>query len=104
MSRHWFAGTAASVALGCAPLGPASLEGLGAPYPSVAAARAAADSAGTSVLFVVDTVVYNTSNILPRDREVARVRLVRASPRGCGSGPCYSVVFIETRRPQWTPP
>jgi len=90
----------------CAPIGPATREGFGVPYPSLAAARAAADSAGVPILIAVDTIVLSESDSPPPDRDIARVRLLRGRPDGCATEarvrvPCPSVIFIETRRPQW---
>jgi hypothetical protein len=92
----------------CAPLGPASREGLGVPVVSLAAARAIADSIGTPVWVVVDTLVLLPAEPLPTPREIARVRLVRGRRDGCRVAPgqaegCPTVIFVETRRPPWTP-
>ncbi len=97
---------AAVLAGGCfAPIGPATRENLGVPYPSLAAARLAVDSAQTALIIVVDTLVFTGNDPMPAPRDIARVRLVRNRPT-CGrqNFACPSIIWVETRRPQWTPP
>lgn len=95
-----------SAEVDAAPIGPATREGFGVPYPSLAAALAAVDSLQSGLVIVVDTIVLSEGEARPTPDEIARVRLVRNHYR-CGATArslgCASIIWIETKRPQWIP-
>ena len=105
-SDHTQSAQAPSLGANDSPVGPATREGFGVPYPSLAAARAAVDSLQSGLIIVVDTIVLMDGEPTPAPDEVARVRLVRNHHR-CGpsarSISCASIIWVETKRPQWMP-
>jgi hypothetical protein len=93
---------------GCAPLGPATEASVGTPLPSLSAARAVSDSIGAGRIIVVDTLHVLDAEPLPPEREIARIRVVRGRKDGCYSATrttvdCPTIIWVETRRPQWIP-